>query len=266
MRRTLLYPASLALLIAAVSMTAPARLQAQQAPVPAVDPQSLSELVTAIVLDNIPVQYEDDRRWGKQKEVVSGLKVRLDGLQLKTKRRRKDVNHGTWQRYKVQLYDPDNWFEIRIEDLTFEPGGKVRFQAVCTSTLLVEARVQEWQRGIRLYSVSTDAVARVRLRMDCSLGLRFDTGRFPPDVILEPEIHQADLKLKEFRVKRISHLEGHFAKEIGDLAAGLVREKLDDNEKKLVAKINDRIEKNRDDLRYSFADFASRKWREVTGE
>ena len=68
-----------------------------------VTPQGdFNDLITDIILDNIPHQYEDKDDWGRQKQIVSGLKVWRDGLKIKTKRRRKNVNHGTWTRYTVK--------------------------------------------------------------------------------------------------------------------------------------------------------------------
>ncbi|MCA9188300.1 MAG: hypothetical protein KDA99_21880, partial [Planctomycetales bacterium] len=70
-------------------------------------PTKLQPLLRTILIKNIPDEYEDLKRWGKTKRVFSGIHVQLDGGKLRTHRNRKDVNHGTWKKYQLQLVDPE---------------------------------------------------------------------------------------------------------------------------------------------------------------
>ena len=75
-----------------------------------------NELITDIILDNIQHHYEKKDDWGQQKQIVSGLRVWRDGLKIKTKRRRKSVNHGSWKRYSIDLTDPEEEFQVKISN------------------------------------------------------------------------------------------------------------------------------------------------------
>ena len=73
-----------------------------------------TQFVKGMVLLLLPQTYTDDDDWGRQKKIQSGLNVDLDGLKVKTSRRWKDVNHGTWQRVDATLVDPREHFDLKI--------------------------------------------------------------------------------------------------------------------------------------------------------
>jgi hypothetical protein len=50
----------------------------------------LESLLRSLVLDAIPHQFEDERRWGQTKEIPVGLRVSNDGLRIRTKRRKRN--------------------------------------------------------------------------------------------------------------------------------------------------------------------------------
>jgi hypothetical protein len=178
----------------------------------------------------------------------------LDGLRVKTRRRWKEANHGTWKRYRAWLIDPDQEFQIQIENMAATPEGKTAFDVVIDARLGVWGRLSEYALDVQLLSISAEADARVRLRVSCEMSLRFDVTRLPPDVILEPHVVDAKLILIDFDLVRISDLSGPVVREFGEELHDILQDEIADRQAKLVARINRQLKKHEDDLRLSVAD------------
>lgn len=221
--------------------------------------ESLNDLMTAIVLEHMPHDFEDAKRWGQQKEVNRGIRFSGKGLKIKAERRKKQVNHGTWKKYRISQINPEKHFRVQIENLRASDDGRTAFDAVFRSNLHACARLSEWQQGVRLVSVSTDAEATIRLQLDCRVGFELDS----PDVVFMPEVIDAQLDLLDFRVLRISKLKGSLAEQLGRRLRKKVEQKLDDKRKDLVKSINREIEENQDKLRLSPKQLAESKWEDV---
>lgn len=222
----------------------------------AADPGA-NRLLRTLVLKNLPAEYENSRQWGGTKRVWDGLHVSLDGLRVKTKRKWKDANHGTWKRYRAWLIDPEHEFEIRIERMAATPEGKTAFDAVIDARVGAWGRLSEYVRDVQLLSISAEADARVRMRASCEMSLRLDVTRFPPDVVLEPHVVSAELTLIDFRLVRVSDLDGPLVREFGEELHDVLQDELADRQTKLVEKINRQLKKHEDDLRLSLSDLAA---------
>jgi len=214
----------------------------------------LEVLITKIALDVIDHDYQDLRDWNRRKTTTSGVDIRLDGLKLKTHRRRKEGKDGTWKMYQVKLADPQKDLRVDIEQLRLS-GGKIQLQALVDVRLATLARLQQWERDVRLLSITVEAGARVRMRLWAEIGVRFGADGLAPVVILQPRVTRLDLNLAEFQLRRIGDVRGPLVEQLSHNLADLVADKLADREKGLVAKANKQIEKNRDALRLSVADF-----------
>ena len=213
--------------------------------------ETVQSLVTSIVLENIPHQYEDKRKWGQTKQVFDGLKLRREGLRIETKRRWKQVNHGTWKRYHIWLIDPTEHFHVEIRNVRPAGGAKVSFDVMIDARVGAFARLSEWQLDVQLISLGVDAEARVRLQAECELGLKMDVEGYPPDILLVPEIKKADLELVDFRLQRVSNFSGPLIKELGEELHDVLAGELRKREEGLPAKINKQIAKRQDRLRWS---------------
>lgn len=220
----------------------------------------MQDLITKLVLENIPHEYEDRDDWEKTKEIVSGLNMKLDGLKLKTSRRRKQVNHGSWKMYGARLLDPENEFDIDVANMTAPQPGQISFTATFTAKMLAWARLQEWNLGTRLMSVSTEADVRLELAVDCLVAFEMDASEFPPTIVLHPQVTRANLDLKGFRVRRISHVKGSVARELGRSSRRVIEKQIKRKRDKLVSRINKQIKKNEDKLRLSFRDLLNSSW------
>lgn len=223
-------------------------------------PKGLQNLVSRIVLNNIPHTFEGDDNWGDQKEVLDGLSIRRDGLRIKTKRRMKSVNHGTWTKYRVRLIDPQNSFRLQVNDLETKESGHLCFELVADADLHVFGRVSHWERGVQLFSFGSDADATVRLTVSCEVGLRFAVTSFPPKVQLLPRVTQADLKLRKFRLKHLSNLGEPLSKRLSSTTREILEREIAKRRKKLVKKLNRELEDHQADLELSMKDALELDW------
>lgn len=222
--------------------------------------KQLQDLITRIALENIPHRYQDDKDWGKTTEIWAGVRVWRDGLRIKTKRRKKEVNHGTWTRYDISLADPEQRFQVRLEDVHEVTKGRIEFDAWVDAALKVFGRVSQWQYGVQLISVGADANARVRLRVRCNVGLELDPTKLPPAVVLDPVVTDADLQIVDFRLRRVSDLGRSVVSPLSHSVREVLEDRIAKRRPDLVKKINRQIEKNRDDLRLSLSDVLGSKW------
>lgn len=222
-------------------------------------------LVTQIVRDNLPAEYADTRHWGMTRERWDGLHVHREGWEIHTKRKRKTVNHGTWKRFHLRQIDPQQNVHVHIGPARTLEDGRAAFVVTLDAKVHTTAQIVEWNRGVRLWSVTVEAVADVRLWADLRLATQLDVTRLPPDILLRPEVVDGDLQLQRFEVERISHLDGAVARELGGILERMVRDKIDDKRPSLIAKVNRQIAKHQDELRLSARDAVRESWADWLG-
>lgn len=229
-------------------------------------PKWFQEMMQQIVRDNVPDKYVDDKDWGKTDKRWDGLQVKRKGfLRLSTKRKWKEVNDGTWKRYEIKQINPQKNLTMRIENVHDAGSGKVAFDVLLKSKLEVFGRVAKWTKGVKVYSVSADAVADAVLRIHSEISMKMEFKKFPPDVLLVPVVTQADLDVPNFRLNRISRADGPLVKALGKSVHKLLLDKIEDKRDRLPEKINRQIAKNQDKMRLSLSEFAANKWNALTG-
>jgi len=170
------------------------------------------------------------------------------------------VNHGTWERYGVSLVDPEKNFSVKLDNFQDLAKDKVTFDIAISADVNVEARQSKWVKGVQLYSISANGFARIRLVLSVSLGSSMDVSKFPPDLIFDPQISDADIQLSDFRIDRVSKAGGEFAQQITRIAKEKIEQKIAAKEEKLVKKLNAKVEENRDRFTLSVHDAIKSKW------
>ena len=220
----------------------------------------MHKLLTDIVRSNIPHTYEDTSKWGMTSERWDGLHLRLDGLRLKTKRRKKVVNDGDWQMYRISLIDPREQFSIRVWNVHGQPDGRIGFECSVAARVHAFGRTSQWVKGVQLYSFGVDADANLTLYIRGSVGLKFDITKAPPDVLLDPHVSRALVHLDHFELERLSNLRGDAAEQLGRSLREVIESQVAKNNNELAGRLNREIEKNRDDLRLSLHDVLASKW------
>ncbi len=226
----------------------------------------IDQLLTKLVLGHLPHDFKQDKDWGRQAERFDGLKVRRKGLQIRTRRRKKMVNHGSWKKFNASLVDPANRFSVSVKNMREADEGKVAFDLHCRSDLKIDGRVAKWVKGVQLYSLSLDGKARVNLAVTVELETVMDVTKFPPDLIFRPQATAAHLEVDDFRIDRISKVGGEVSQQATSWARSAIEEKIEAEEAKLVDKINADLKKNEKKLRLSLHDAVSSKWSKVATE
>jgi hypothetical protein len=204
--------------------------------------ESLQQYITQLVLEEVPPVYENTKKWGGTKRVMSGLDWEQDGLKIETRRRWKDVNHGSWSRYKLKLIDPEKTFEVRLENLRDLGDNTAGFDLVCVAKLACWGRMSQWKRGLQLISLSADADAKVRLVASVELKMAIDPKTLPPDIILSPKVTAADLQLQQFELQRVGLADGPVVEQLGEVVEEGLQDYLAENRQKLAEKMNKQID------------------------
>lgn len=222
--------------------------------------ESLQQYITSLVLEEVPREYENTKKWGGKKRVATGLKFEQDGLKIETRRRWKEVNHGTWSRYLLTLVEPEETFEVRLENLRDLGNNTAGFDLIGVAKLTGTGRIAEWRRGVQVISLSGDADAKVRLVAQVEVKMTLDPKTFPPDILLSPKVTTADLQLQQFELQRLGVADGPVVKQLGELVEEGLQDYLAENRVKLAEKMNKQIDKKRDKLRIPLSKLTTSKW------
>ncbi len=224
-------------------------------PLSADERQELSTWVRWLVLRNLPPSFEDNRKWGREKEVVSGIHFRREGWKIETKRNRKTVKHGTWSRYYIEFVDPAANLQVNIQKMEFPKSGPIRVATQVVAPLKLFGRVSEWRRDVQLISLSTNAEATIELNVACDIHVIVNPLKIPPDVEFRPVVTNATVSLQDFEVHNISQLHGPLAELLGKGIREVLDNRLEDYREKLVVKMNSEIAKQKGKLKLSLQDW-----------
>lgn len=207
---------------------------------------SLANAFASFLESVIPHEYEKRKDWGKTKNITVG--IRMDGI--KVHRRKKAVKHGVWKHYKIQLVDPDETLDIRIENLHSVEGGRFGFTVTLRAKFDIWARAKVYEYGVHLISMQVLGDASIDLAIDCEIGMRFQTQEGSACVALDPLVTDARLDVSDFHLRKVSRAKGPIIRELGEELPRIIERELQGP--KLVAKLNRAINKKRDRLELSF--------------
>jgi len=222
--------------------------------------ESLNQLLTNLVLENLPHNYVNEKKWGRQSERWDGVDVKFKDGKLRTHRRKKKVNHGTWKRYTAELMNPNEEFSVRVTNMRQRPDASMAFDVECSAHVKLHARQSKWVKGVQLYSISADGHARMNLAVSIRLQTHLDITKFPPDLIFDPKATAANIEVEELRIDRISKAGGEFAQQVTKGVRSALDEKIAEKEQKLVEKINKEFEEKKKSMRLSISEAAKNKW------
>ena len=213
--------------------------------------ESLSTIVRQLVVESLPRQFTDDKKWGKTTKVVNGLKIEHDGDGIKIRKHTHEVNDGLWTEYRGELIDPNKELQIRVENLHNSGPNQTSLQLFLATRLHGEARLEQWKDGVKLLNITTDADCKVEARLDMDVRWHWQPGTLFGDVAVEPKVTGAELRLVDFDLKKVSKLQGWPARELGDGLKHTIAKQLHREEPKLVEKLNAAIQKKQSHLHFS---------------
>lgn len=221
---------------------------------------SFQSWVTDLVREQLPEQYEKSKNWGHTKQIFAGWKFEQDGLRLETRRRWKDVNDGTWTRYRVTPIDPEKHFAVRIEKIEPIAGNKVRVQLAAVSKVHLLGRLAQWESGVQLISLSAEADAQIQCQATVEIAMQLNPTKFPPDVSLVPTVTAADAQIAKFELQRVSKLDGPLVKSLSDETREMLAAELAERRPKLVSSLNKQLAKKQDKLKFSLSELLQSEW------
>ncbi|MDZ4850711.1 MAG: hypothetical protein SGI77_15600 [Pirellulaceae bacterium] len=224
----------------------------------------LEQSIRWLILKNIPPAYEDNRKWGLQKEVYDGFRFRREGLKIETERKYRTVKHGTWSRYYVELIEPDSRLVLQLNRLEMIAKDRLVFETTIEAPLHAFGRISQWQRNVQLISLSTNADAVVRIWVQAEVGMKTNPLVFPPEVQFEPVVKDAKVEATHFEVHRISQVSGPLAEQLGKGLRKVVDDRLEDYSEKLVIKMNQQLDKQHDKLKLSLGQEIESTFRQWT--
>jgi len=204
----------------------------------------------------MPEQFEESDDWGKRTKVQSGLHIRMDGLNIRTHRNWKQVNHGTWKKVVVHLVDPKTTFQISVFDLPTEPGQPPRRLITAAARIHVVGEIQQWSYGVRLIGVSAEALADVSFRTEVVVQHSLQNTDDGLKLRLTPTVSASQVQMDGFRLKRFSRMQGAAVREFGEVFEPMLRGAIRRENKSLDASINKQIAKEADRLEVPFDVFS----------
>jgi hypothetical protein len=222
--------------------------------------EKIDALITKLVLKNIPHQFHENKDWGRQELRFSGIDLRRDGLKIRTRRKRKMVNHGTWRKYEVSLLNPADQFSISVKNMRSSDEGKMAFDVHVGANLKIDGRQAKWVNGVQVFNVSIDGKTKIELKTTIELRTLMDMTKFPPDLVFRPHATVAEILLKDFRIDRISKVGGELTQQVSRIAKRSIEGRLEAEETKVLSKLNKEFENNADKLTLSLHDAMSPKW------
>ncbi len=232
-----------------------------------------------LAIRKMPRQIDGEKDWGKTKQVWSGVKMRMDGLRLKTHRRHRDVKHGRWIRYELNTASmlpievakrsagrpgeqPSLVIDRVMPDqsdaglLVAKSPDQWKIQSTLILPMSYSARVQRWNLDVRLFSVTVTGSIRLKIQTTSTIGFVIDYAEIPPAMVLDPRVVRANVELEQFKVNRISNVGGEFAQAWGEIVEEVLVERLVEKQgDRLTRQLNRAIEKQRDELRFSMTDW-----------
>lgn len=225
--------------------------------------QKIDALITKMVLQNIPHQFREDKDWGGQQSRWNGVDVAMDGLKIKTHRKKKMVNHGTWKKYEVSLLNPAQQFFISIKNMRESDEGKINMDVHIAANLKIDGRQAKWVKGVQIFNVSVDGKTKIELVTTIQLRSLMDMTKFPPDLVFRPQATAVKISIKDFRIDRISKVGGEVTQQVSRLAHRSIEDRLKSEEAKMIQKINEQFDDNAEKFRLSMHDAMSTRWSAV---
>ncbi len=204
---------------------------------------ALGRALAQIVREAIPPIYEREEDWGRTKRITTGLRVD----KLKFSRRKKEVDHGIWKRYRIELVEPEEHLHVRVENLRNLAEGQAALTLVLEAKLRGRAQARVYNRGLHVITLTTEGHTDLTIRADFEVAVSAIPANFFAGIQLSPVATEAQVDLRDFELTRVGELHGPLARELGSGMKRVLENELEGP--KLVAKINRAIDKNRDRLK-----------------
>jgi len=218
---------TIALIALAPLVILPLTLNAQDAETKP-DYAAFSRLIHKHVTQELK-EFKDESGWGQTIPVPP--KLPLPGLRTYLKSGDEVVlPHGSWQRFKGKVEDPDKNLKIVVKDFKkSEDGKKYRLVADVDVTIVCAGEWQLWQKGLLIVSAASAADANFTAAVVCDVGVCLDIKKFPPEMQVEPKVTELGLHLVDLKFRHEPILKGeagdNIRRDLKDLLRTLIKSK-----------------------------------------
>jgi hypothetical protein len=180
--------------------------------------QSLAASLRRLLIDAVPNPlYADERHWGQQKVVATGVKWRGKGLHVHPEPQYESRNNGRWWKVRVTAAHLADRLTLDLRDVDRPEAGKLRFTACLAFDTEVEYERQIWEEGVRVYSGSVRARARIKATLRCEVVTKLEsTGGLLPETVFRFRVLSSDAGYENLVVEHIAGLGGEAAKLLGE--------------------------------------------------
>ena len=192
-------------------------------PPPSPTAKELASVIRSLLLNHLPDPLaQGEPGWGKQ------IPALIDPKQMR--------NHGPWRKYRVTAINPAETLRVEVRNVA-QIANQTTFDMLVGFDAQFDFRQEIWRRGIRLYSGSTKARAKVWAKLQCGVGVRFEmkNGVFP-DLIIQMHVAKAELSYTGLDVQHIAGIGGDGAKILGEALQETIKQVKPSLEKELLAK------------------------------
>jgi hypothetical protein len=205
-----------------------------------------STLLRDLVDETIPRDYEKRDGWGRETEIVTGVRVREKNGLPRISKRTKRVNHGVWKRYRIALINPEEKLTFAVHDVRPADGAALTFKVVVSARVRCTAQSEFWNFGVQTGSATVQADATVRAVAKfivLSRDLNPDDDSWFTEVEYTLEADRIRIELDDFDVRRVGKLDGDLADGLGNTAQSLLAEVLHGQEQKVTQRIRRELAK-----------------------
>lgn len=209
-----------------------------RADAPAVPPGAeLSAALRNLLLKNLPEPlYEAQKDWGR---TVTEKVIKLPRRQIVIRHGPK--NDGHWRKIRVNAMNPRDNLTFELRELASAAAGKLTFRLHAGLPARVVASQEHWESGLRLYDVSVQARARLRVTLDCEASTRVEFQGFAPDFVATMKVTRAETGFDDLVCEHVGGVGGEAAEIIGDVARGVLKRWKPDFEQRLLEQANQAI-------------------------
>jgi hypothetical protein len=133
---------------------------------------ALTETLSGVIREAIPLQYDKQKDWGATREITVGYRVDGKPFHFHVHRRKKSVEHGVWKHYKLQVVEPDKNLRVRLRDVRPIGPGRMAFTLELESKLDAWARAKVYQYGVHVIALEVEGELQLRLQIHGEIALQ----------------------------------------------------------------------------------------------
>ncbi len=198
----------------------------------------LSHFLRELAVKRIPKEFEDRSRWGQTIPVPD--KLRLPKLRTYVKENDEwRVPHGPWIELKGRIDDPKRDVVLTVKAFEQVDDKNFKLELEGGSPLDLHIHWQQWQKGLMLLAVQTDAQATVAFHAKVDVATQLLLTKFPPEVELKPKVSDLTVELQDFTLKPpLPFFQGEKGGELRNVVKDLLRQAVRSQEGSIRDEVN----------------------------